>query len=155
MSVPQKPDAFPAVGGILNYPFNHHHKVPPFNRAVWCVGRPGKSTTIQYLGIKDQPSRFHMKQLYSCPGLIKKDEDVSAVYILFHKICNYAAQAKETLTHICRLTVKPVPHTVIQTEHLSTLLSLSPSTVRHSSHPGYASLFRARCEALWSENSCG
>lgn len=50
---------------------------------------------------------------------------------------------------------KPVPHTVIQTEHLSTLLSLSPSTVRHSSHPGYASLFRARCEALWSENSCG
>lgn len=83
------------------------------------------------------------------------DVSMAFLFSLFHKICNYAAQAKETLAHICRLTVKPVPHTVIQTEHLSTLLSLSPSTVRHSSHPGYASLFRARCEALWSENSCG
>ena len=58
-----------------------------------------------------------MKQFYTVPCLVHKDEHISITDIKTHMVGYKTAQCVVTFAHIGRFTVEKVPHAVVQAKH--------------------------------------
>lgn len=111
----------PATVRFLNDTFNQKDQIAPFDDAEQGVSTnivpSTKSTCFKQLGLDDHSSRLPVKKLDAVPVLVDEDVHIAIAGITVKDVGHYAAKRMITLSHVSRLVVLHIPHTVVQTKH--------------------------------------
>lgn len=111
----------PATVRLLNDTFNQKDQIAPFDDAEQVVstdvGASTKSACFKQLGVDDHPSRLPVKKLDAVPVLVDEDVLIPVAGIAVKDVGHYAAKRMITLSHVGRLIVQHIPHTIVQAKH--------------------------------------
>lgn len=106
---------------FLNDTFNQKDQIAPFDDAEQVVstniGPSTKSTCFKQLGVDDHSSRLPVKKFDAVPVLVDEDVHIAIAGITVKDVGHYAAKRMITLSHVGRLIVQQIPHTVVQAKH--------------------------------------
>ena len=111
----------PATVRFLNDTFNQKDQIASFDDAEQVVstniGPSTKSACFKQLGVDGHPSRLPVKKLDAVPVLVDEDVHIPIAGIAVQDVGHYAAERMIALSHVGRLIVQQIPHTVVQTKH--------------------------------------
>lgn len=113
--------ALSATARLLDDAFNQKDQIAPFDDAgqgvSTDVGASAKSTRLKQLGVDDHPSRLPVKKLDAVPVLVDEDIHIAVAGVAIEDVGHYAAERMVALSHVGRLIVQQIPHTVVKIKH--------------------------------------
>ena len=140
---PQAVQPLPATVGVLHHTLHYEHQLTPLYACRSIVFRYVRGTAegarLQHLGVYHHTSRLPVQELDACTSFVHEDEHLTAVRVTLHHVGHYAAKCVETLAHVCRAVVVPVPEAVGKAKHDETMTVLWLPDAPGSCHPECAS----------------
>ena len=106
---------------LLDDAFDQKDQVTPFDDAgqglSTDIRTSTKSACLKQFGVDDHPSRLPMKELDAVTAPVDEDVDVAVAGVAAEDVGHYAAERMIALSHVGRLVVQQIPHTVVQAKH--------------------------------------